>query len=378
MKMNLFRFLGFNSKSNVSPSENTLQTSDNDTQQLLLEPPPVWSRILIWTLGLGSISLVIWASLNTVEETAQLPGQLETIRSQVSIKSPESALIDKVNVRQHQYVRTGQLLFILDRADITPMIRTLENKLRMINDKNTYEERSFLSRQKQLQAQVFLNQEVLSRLQSLVDQGSASEVQLLEKQNQVFQNRQDLQNLLDERLKSESIQSIEKNDIANQIRELKQRSQKFDILSPISGTLQSLNIQAKGERVQSGDLLATIVPQEGLIASVQVSSRLSAPIKPGTSAEITVDAFPSSDYGTLKGVVTTISPTTSSPDRQATSPAYVARIALSPDSIPQNLPPDALRSGMGITASIVLEKKRTISIVFNIMQDLFAPLTERR
>jgi hemolysin D len=130
--------------------------------------------------------------------------------------------------------------------------------------------------------------------------------------------------------------------------------------------------------VQSGDLLATIVPQEGLIASVQVSSRLSAPIKPGTSAEITVDAFPSSEYGTLKGVVTTISPTTSSPDRQATSPAYVARIALSPDSVPQNLPPDALRSGMGITASIVLEKKRIISIVFNIMQDLFAPLTERR
>ena len=378
MKRNLFRLMGFRIKPHALPNEDIDQSSDNGAQQLLLEPPPVWSRILIWTLGLGSISLVIWASLNTVEETAQLPGQLETIRSQVTIKSPESALIDQVNVRQHQYVNTGQLLFILDRADITPLIRTLENKLSMIDDKNKYEDRSFLSRQKQLQAQVFLNQEVFSRLQSLVDQGSASEVQLLEKQNQVFQNRQDLQNLLDERLKAKSIQSIEKNDIANQIRELKQRSRKFDILSPISGTLQSLNIQAKGERVQSGDLLATIVPEEGLIASVQVSSRLSAPIKPGTSAEITVDAFPSSDYGTIKGVVTTISPTTSSPDRQATTPAYVARIALSPDSVPQNLPPNALRSGMGITASIVLEKKRTISIVFNIIQDLFAPLTERK
>lgn len=378
MKRNLLRLLGFTSKLNAYPSEDIRQSSDNDAQQLLLEPPPVWSRILIWTLGVGSISLVVWASLNTVEETAQLPGQLETIRSQVTIKSPESALVDQVNVRQHHYVKTGQLLFILDRADITPLIRTLEKKLNFIDDRNKYEERSFLSRQKQLQAQVFLNQEVFSRLQSLVDQGSASEVQLLEKQNQVFQNRQDLQNLLDERLKAESVQRIEKNDITNQIRELKQRSRKFDILSPISGTLQSLNIQAKGERVQAGDLLATIVPEEGLIASVQVSSRLSAPIKPGTSAEITVDAFPSSDYGTIKGVVTTISPTTSSPDRQATSPAYVARIALNPDSVPQNLPPDALRSGMGITASIVLEKKRTISIVFNIIQDLFAPLTERR
>lgn len=67
MKRNLFRFLSFNSKSNA-PSENTLQGSDTDIQQLLLEPPPVWSRILIWTLGLGSISLIVWASLNTVEE----------------------------------------------------------------------------------------------------------------------------------------------------------------------------------------------------------------------------------------------------------------------------------------------------------------------
>ena len=378
MKRLFSSLFGLKSKSKASVKDDSIQAPDTDTQQLLLEPPPIWSRILIWTLGVGSFSLVVWASFNTFEETAQLPGQLETIRSQVIIKSPESALIAQVNVRQHQNISTGQLLFVLDRADILPKIQTLENKLSMIKEKNIYEERSFLNQRKQLQAQVNLNQEVLSRIKSLVDQGSASEVQFLEKQNQVYQNRQDLQNLLDERLRSQTLQNIEKNDISDQIRELKQRSQKFDIKSPISGTLQSLNIQARGERVQIGDLLATVIPQEGLIASVQVSSRLSAPIKPGTSAEITVDAFPASDFGTIDGIVTSLSPTTSTPDNQGTSPAYVARIELSPDSIPQTLPADALRSGMGITASIILEKKRTISIVFNIIQDLFAPLAERR
>lgn len=378
MKRLFLSLFGLKSKSKASVKDDSIQAPDTDTQQLLLEPPPIWSRILIWTLGVGSFSLVVWASFNTFEETAQLPGQLETIRSQVIIKSPESALIAQVNVRQHQNISTGQLLFVLDRTDILPKIQTLENKLSMIKEKNIYEERSFLNQRKQLQAQVNLNQEVLSRIKSLVDQGSASEVQFLEKQNQVYQNRQDLQNLLDERLRSQTLQNIEKNDISDQIRELKQRSQKFDIKSPISGTLQSLNIQARGERVQIGDLLATVIPQEGLIASVQVSSRLSAPIKPGTSAEITVDAFPASDFGTIDGIVTSLSPTTSTPDNQGTSPAYVARIELSPDSIPQTLPADALRSGMGITASIILEKKRTISIVFNIIQDLFAPLAERR
>ena len=64
--------------------------------------------------------LILWASLNTVEETAQLPGQLETFRSQVKVKSPESALISEVNVRQHDEVEAGQLLLILDRDDLTP------------------------------------------------------------------------------------------------------------------------------------------------------------------------------------------------------------------------------------------------------------------
>ena len=73
-----------------------------------------------------------------------------------------------------------------------------------------------------------------------------------------------------------------------------------------------------------------------------------------------------------------ISPTTSAPNEQGTSPAYVARIEIDRNEIPSDFPPDALRSGMGVTARVVLEEKRTISIIFNFVQDLFKPLVERR
>lgn len=351
---------------------------DGLTQQLLLDPPPIWSRVLIWSLSAGTLSVIVWATLNTVEETAQLPGQLETIRSQVSVKSPEAGSIAHVDVRQHQFVSSGQLLLAIDREDIIPRIQTLQSKLALIHQRDRSDESAFISKETQLKAQIALNGRLYTRLNSLYQMGASTEVQVLEKQNQLFQSRLDLETLRDERAKTISLQQIEKNDLLNQIRELKYRSKRFDIHSPISGSLQTLNVRSKGELVQNGELLAVIIPQEGLVASVQVSSRLSAPVTPGTSAEITVDAFPANDFGTLKGTITSISPTTSQPDQQATTPAYIARINIQADSIPDDFPPDALRSGMGITARVVLEKKRTISVVFNFLQDLFSPLTERR
>jgi multidrug resistance efflux pump len=194
----------------------------------------------------------------------------------------------------------------------------------------------------------------------------------------LFQSRQEFQVLLAEKAKASTNYRIELNDVNNQLQELQGRSKQFDIQAPIAGTLQRMAVQAKGERVQAGDVLATVVPKEGLIASVQVSSRLAAPITPGKPAEITVDAFPANDFGTLKGEVESISPTTSTPDAKGQAPAYMARIRIPPAGIPARFPAESLRSGMGITARVVLEEKPMISLVFDFVNDLFKPMTERR
>lgn len=130
--------------------------------------------------------------------------------------------------------------------------------------------------------------------------------------------------------------------------------------------------------MQAGDVLATVVPGEALIASVQVSSRLAAPITPGKAAVITVDAFPADEYGSLNGEVDSISPTTSAADAQGQAPAYMARIRIPASGIPSGFPAGSLRSGMGITARVVLHEKPVISLVFDFVQDLFKPMAERR
>lgn len=346
--------------------------------QMLLSPPPIWSRTLIWSLSIGAFALLIWSIVTRIEETSTLPGQLETLRSEVTIKSPDTAVVSSVRANQHQQVKQNQVLFILSREDLEPRLRSLKRKLVLLYDRNFHEQKSLQNRLQQARAQVKLNSTLVQRMRKLVQQGAGQEVQLLEKQNELFQSRETYQTLIEDRARARLSYRIEANDIRNQLEELQGRSKQFAIRTPITGSLQRVGVQAKGERVQAGDVLATVVPHEGLIASVQVSSKLAAPITPGKPAEITVDAFPSNDYGTLKGVVASISPTTSSPDPKAQSPTYQARIRIPTTGIPKGYPSSSLRSGMAVTARVVLHKKPVISLVFDFLDDLVKPMADRR
>ena len=346
--------------------------------KMLLSPPPIWSRTLIWSLSIGSLALLTWSVVAKIDETSTLPGQLETLRTEVPVKSPDTAVVASVPVRQFQKVRNNQVLFVLSREDLEPRLNSLRRKLVLLYDRNFYEQKSMKNRLQQAKAQINLNSTVVKRMRWLVRQGAGQEVQLLEKQNELFQSRENYQTLIEDRSRALVNYRIEANDIRNELKELQGRSKQFTIRTPIAGTLQRVTVQSKGERVQAGDLLATVVPKEGLIASVQVSSKLAAPITPGKPAEITVDAFPANDYGTLKGVVDTLSPTTSSPDPKAQSPSYQARIRIPPSGIPNGYPSASLRSGMAVTARVVLRKKPVISLVFDFLDDLAKPMADRR
>jgi multidrug resistance efflux pump len=367
------------SKQGDAPSGEDRKLSDLEIQhRMLLSPPPIWSSALIWTLGLGSVALLGWSVINKIEETTSLPGQLETLRSETSIKSPDTAVVEAVKVRQFEDVTRNQILFVLSREDLAPKLMGLQEKQSLLDSRIQREQTSFSYRIQQAQEQISLNADILGRLTKLLKEGSVQEIQILEKKNELLQSKLSYKNLLEERQKSKINYEIESNDIATQLKELRQRSKQFSIQSPISGTLQKLAVQATGERVQAGDVLATVVPKEGLIAAVQVTSKLTAPIVPGKPAEITVDAFPSNDYGTLKGIVQSISPTTSSADAKGQVQAYVARIRIPTSGIPKDYPSASLRSGMGVTARVVLHKKPVISLVFDFVEDLFKPMSDRR
>ena len=80
----------------------------------LLPPPPIWSRIFIWTLGTGSITLIFWSIFTTVEETIILTGELTTITPEVKISAMDPGRITQVLVKSNQYVKKNTILLMYE------------------------------------------------------------------------------------------------------------------------------------------------------------------------------------------------------------------------------------------------------------------------
>ena len=97
-----------------------------------------------------------------------------------------------------------------------------------------------------------------------------------------------------------------------------------------------------------------------------------------TPADIDIDAFPTSDYGSIRAVVSSISPTTRQSSNQSSDKAYEADLRLITPQNPKKLSIDDLRPGMAITAKIRLREKPIISTVFNFLDGLFEPINEQR
>ncbi len=132
------------------------------------------------------------------------------------------------------------------------------------------------------------------------------------------------------------------------------------LLAPVSGTVHTM-------RFNAGEEMATIVPSLQLLAAVSVPSRVSAPVKKGSSAKISVDAFPSNDFGELSGKIVSILPNTSISQEAGKDSNYRAMIAIDRALVTSRFPLDQLRPGMGVKAKVKLRERAVITLVVDFL-----------
>ena len=162
------------------------------------------------------------------------------------------------------------------------------------------------------------------------------------------------------------------------IRELEAKIKRFTITAPVKGFIHEVKYQSPGERIQPGEVVATIIPDRELIAKVRIPSKLSAPVEVDTSSSLEVDAFPSSEFGSVEAKVISLSPMTSNESRDSAQKIYSADLKLVKSSLPDQLSLDQLKPGMAITARLKLRDKAVITTVFDVLSKLFTPLNEQR
>lgn len=344
----------------------------------LLPPPAIWSRVLIWTLGTGSLGIITWATFTKVEETIVLAGEITTEKPGVQVTAVDPGMVTGVHVQMHQRVNAGELLISYNDDETD---KRLESQLRQKKELETQQKENqiILSlRRRQAEKRLTLDRDLLHRLEKLVAVGAIEETQILEKKAEIDELEISLESLESEQNRTQAQSNQKILEIKQIIRELEAKKERFEVKSPIAGFVQELRHQTIGERIKASDTLSVVVPVQGIKAIVRVPSKLSAPLELNTPADIDIDAFPSSDYGSVRAVVSSISPTTRQSTNQSSEKAYEADLKLMSPVNPKKLSLDDLRPGMAITAKVRLREKPIISTVFNFLDGLFQPINEQR
>jgi HlyD family secretion protein len=96
-----------------------------------------------------------------------------------------------------------------------------------------------------------------------------------------------------------------------EIQQVEDQMQKSIILATSDGIILKLNLRNPGQFVHPNEPIAQIIPQNAnLIIKAMVSTQDIKKVAVGEKVQLRVDACPYPDYGTLKGVVSEISPDT--------------------------------------------------------------------
>ena len=366
--------------------ERRVQSGPN---QMGLQQSRLLARALTWSLiGCTGFGLA-WLTFAKTEEVVVAPGKLEPIGDVKTIQVPLGGVLDQVLVTDGQRVRKGQILLRLDQEATkdreVSLQKTIEAKQQQLKLKEVELQRYLAlndTEQEVLRQNLALEKEVLDRFNDLQGKGAVAELQVLQQRNKLRQVSGDIaKNAVDRQrqmaILGQSVQQIrgELADLQSRLTELKVNLRYQDIRSPVNGVVFDLKPTGPGFVAQGSEPVMKIVPDGSLEAKVEIDSSKIGFVKVGKPVDISIDSFPSSDFGVLHGVVKSIGSDALPPDQLKQLYRYPAVIKLGAQQLKLKsgtvLP---LQVGMSLTANIKLRKVSYLQLLLGGFQDKSASL----
>lgn len=323
--------------------------------------------VLVLMLSAG----IAWASWATLEEQVRAPGTvIVSSRSQV-IQVVDGGVLRKLHVREGDTVKAGDLLAELDtvrfaassdeiaakvvslRAAIQRAEAELDGRpLKFSADVLTYPDivsaqRDLYERRRQLQAEELegleqtlkLGAEELKLTEQLSKSGDASRAEVLKARRQVNDTQSTITNKRNA-YRQEAQADLAKNrgDLEQAEQVLTQRRQALDstrLKAPMAGIIKNVRITTMGAVLKAGDELMQIVPSdEPMIIEAKVKPADVAFIRKNLQANVKLDAYDYTVYGSLKGHVTYISADTLEEELKKDEQPYY-RVHIQIDKFPE-------------------------------------------
>jgi len=366
-------------------AQNGIERSiQSDSDDVVLRQSRFWARSISWALmGVTGFGLA-WLALAKTEEIVTAPGKLEPLGVVKDVQMPVGGVVEQVLVKEGQRVRKGQLLLRLDteatldrKASVEKTIEYKEQQLRLKQEELSRYLAVNDTEQEVLRDGLVLEKEVLSRLDKLNKEGATAELQFLQQRNKVQEVEGQLQQSKVERLRQQAIleqgaRELQSNlaDLRSKLIELNVNIRYQAIRSPEAGLVFELKPKARGFVAETSEPVMKIVPFDRLEARVEVPSKDIGFVQVGRNVDVSIDSFPSSDFGVLQGRVRKIGSDALPPDQLKQFYRFPVDIRLNSQQLKlKNGTSLPLQVGMSLTANVKLRKVTYLQLLLSDFKD---------
>ena len=365
-------------KSNLS----SLIVRPLNPQEVRLRPAPVWSKALAWTI-IGTASFgFCFAVFARIDEVVLANGELQPLGAERPIKAPFGGIVKEILVREGQAVKTGQALMRFDAEVSEKRAQTLKTQLKLEVKRFEEESRaikarvsSLRERKEGLKRALLTEEEIYTNIIPLAQQGAFKRTELLRQRNrveqlesEVAQARANLQEVQAQLLKMEQESLREISDLERQLVEVEDTLSKEILSSPVDGLVFGLVPSSPGYATSAGEILVNVVPGGVLEAKIFVTNRDVGFLKKGMKAQVRVDAFPYTQFGSLPGTLKSVGTLPIKPDAQNPQPRFPAYIALQRETLRKGRDEFPVSAGQSVQANLILRDKRVISLLTDAVQ----------
>ena len=360
-------------------------------EELGLQQSRFLVRTIVWLLIGTTGAAVAWLALAKTDEVVVAPGKLEPVGAVKTVQMPVGGVLDTILVRDGQRVNKGQLLLRLDndatldragslRQALAAKQAQLELKaleLRRYQDLND-------TQQQVLQSNLQLEKQITAKLSSLQKTGAASEMQYLQQRNKAREIEGEITKTKVDRLRQlailqQSVQQLkgELADLRSKLVELTVNIRYQDLRSPVDGVVFDLKPKGTGYVAQTSEPVMKIVPFSALQAKVEIDSAHIGFVRRGRPVDLSIDSFPSTDFGVLQGTLASVGSDALPPDELNRTYRFPATVSLNTQQFRlksgQVLP---LQVGMSLTANIKLRKVSYLQLLLGSFQNKAKALRE--
>ena len=362
----------------------------------LLKQSGFWLKSVTWTLIGTSSFAILWLSVAKTDEVVVAIGKLEPKGDVKDIQIPIGGVIEEILVESGDSIDKNQILVQLDKEASFEKYKSFQNALEekelqleknisILSLKKDQKEQELLLIQERIRStteKMDMNLVLLNKLEELYKDGGISKFKYVEYKINHDDIESELSRLKIEKeisagrisqdiKKLESEQAFIRAEIASLKSELiaaKVTLKYQSLKSPVSGIVFDLKPTTEGYVAQSSEPIMKIVPFDDLEADIEIPSNKIGFVKVGMPVEISIDSFPSSDFGVLMGNVKKIGSDALPPSQleQRTEYKYPATIELEEQTFKiQNGSALPLQVGMSLSANIKLRKVSYLQLLFS-------------